>query len=451
MFFQTNDWVFCKADAFTPEIQAKFELRNIKKVNEMRRNRGAARWKMESITKMPDTIATYHKDKTTNLVRVPLGIAGFPGMIKDYTPTTISAVIPSTFYTPYGYQKDAVNELTKTRYGLLHAATSTGKTIMGLMIAHHYQVRTLIVCKDKTLMKQFVKAIKNQLWLTVSYEWGTMTKKYKGSINSSSIVVSTIQSIYKVNTKDFSLILLDEIQHFFSDARRKWIWSITSPYMYALTGTPILNNVDNRVFPIYIWPTTKCVAEIIVPNYVQVPTSFQFDMFNDTAFHELLADLYQDEERNYIIVKTIIATLNGWKGLVFCQHTEHAMAVAKSLNESGIETHILIWEVKEDERDRITEYVKNATTPQMIVGNVDIIGTGYDLPELSRAYLTTAIRFTGKIEQYLGRIVRKHPTKPQPVFYDFVDLDQPLLASQARDRFKTYRKAFPTWKTSIYI
>jgi superfamily II DNA or RNA helicase len=107
--------------------------------------------------------------------------------------------------------------------------------------------------------------------------------------------------------------------------------------------------------------------------------------------------------------------------------------------------------VKADERERVTEYVKNATTPQMIVGNVDIIGTGYDLPELSRAYLTTSIRFTGRIEQYLGRIIRKHPTKPQPIFYDFTDLDQPLLDSQARDRYKTYRKAFPTGKTSIYL
>lgn len=43
------------------------------------------------------------------------------------------------------------------------------------------------------------------------------------------------------------------------------------------------------------------------------------------------------------------------------------MAVAKSLTESGIETHILIGEVKADERERIKEYVKNATTPQIIV------------------------------------------------------------------------------------
>jgi hypothetical protein len=82
----------------------------------MRRNRGAQRWKLESIAKMPDSIATYYKDKTTNLVRVPLGIAGFPGMVIDYTPNTIPAVIPPTLYTPYDYQTEAVNKLIETRY-----------------------------------------------------------------------------------------------------------------------------------------------------------------------------------------------------------------------------------------------------------------------------------------------------------------------------------------------
>lgn len=445
MFFQTDDWVFCKADAFTPQIQAKFELKNIKKVKAVRMNMWGAH-------KLPDVIATYQKDKATSLVRVPLGIAGFSGMVTQYTPTLIQAQIPTSSFTPYYYQTEAVSKLLSNRYGLLHASTGSGKTLMAMMIAERYQVRTLIVCKDLTLMRQFVADIKTQLALTVEYVGGTMTKKYKDSIDSTAIVVSTIQSIDKVNTKDFSLIILDEVHTYLgADARREWVWSLTNPYVYGLTGTPIVNDVDDRVFPIYLWPTTKCEVLHITPSYAQVPTGFEFDLFDIADFHELKSAMYQDEERNDLIVKTVIATLNNWKGLVFTEYTEHAMAVAKSLTESGIETHILIGEVKADERERIKEYVKNATTPQIIVWSVKIIGTGFDLPELSRAYLTTSIRFKWELQQYLGRIIRKHTTKPQPIFYDFVDFDQPLLASQAKDRFKTYRKVFPTGKTSIYI
>lgn len=47
----------------------------------------------------------------------------------------------------------------------------------------------------------------------------------------------------------------------------------------------------------------------MTPDYVQVPTSFQFDLFDVTDFHELKAALYQDEERNELIARTVIATL----------------------------------------------------------------------------------------------------------------------------------------------
>lgn len=174
--------------------------------------------------KLPDNITTYQKDKTTNLVRVPLGIAGFSGMVTDYTPTTIPTIIPTSSFTPYSYQTEAVNKLISNRYGLLHASTGSGKTLMAMMIANHYQVRTLIVCKDLTLMKQFVADIKTQLGLTVEYIGGTITKKYKDSIDSTAIVVSTIQSIDKVNTNDFSLVILDEVHTYLgADARREWV------------------------------------------------------------------------------------------------------------------------------------------------------------------------------------------------------------------------------------
>lgn len=46
---------------------------------------------------------------------------------------------------------------------MLHATTGSGKTIMAMMIAQSYNVRTLIVVKDKTLLKQFITDIQEKL------------------------------------------------------------------------------------------------------------------------------------------------------------------------------------------------------------------------------------------------------------------------------------------------
>ena len=36
-----------------------------------------------------------------------------------------------------------------------------------------------------------------------------------------------------------------------ADARREWIGSLSAEYQYGLTGTPVVNNVDNDVFKIH--------------------------------------------------------------------------------------------------------------------------------------------------------------------------------------------------------
>lgn len=75
----------------------------------------------------------------------------------------------------------------------------------------------------------------------------------------------------------------------------------------------------------------------------------------------------------------------------------------------------------------------------------DIYGNDdrFDLPELSYGILTTCEKFTSNIQQYIGRIIRAHPTKPAPVFYDITDNLQYLLKNQARSRKETFTRTFP--------
>jgi len=91
----------------------------------------------------------------------------------------------------------------------------------------------------------------------------------------------------------------------------------------------------------------------------------------------------------------------------------------------------------------VKKEAKEYTGACMIVGSTQVVWTGFDFPELSRAYLATTTRFKWDLLQYVWRIIRKHPTKPQPIFYDFVDQFVWVLQSQSRDRLKAYRDNFP--------
>ncbi len=401
--------------------------------------------------KLPDNIDCFKVNKESNEVSVPLGIAWFIDIPRDLT--IIHADIPQFINVkPYDYQVEAVKSLTKKPYWMLHATTGSGKTIMAMMIAQSYNVRTLIVVKDKTLLKQFITDIQEKLWVNPNYYGWTMDKDYKKSINTDVIAVTTIQSAEKVDLSQFSLVILDEVHTMLgSDKRREWVGSIKAPYMYGLTGTPIINDMDNRVFNIYVWPTTKCDVVNMTPDYCQVFTGFEYDLDDIKDFHLLKASLYGDYDRNSMIVNTILDTIWQGKWVVFTEHVEHAKYLKEKLESHGIETHLMIGQVHQDERKRITQYVKDAKWPQLIIGSVQVVGTGFDLSELSRAYLTTSTRFKWDLLQFLWRIIRKHPTKQHPVFYDFCDINCPILYSQSTSRARAYKQAFQNWKISTYF
>ena len=445
MFFQNSKWIFIEHREFS-RVMHKFLLNNPAKQK-------AIAMRMWGADKLPDYIKCYKEIKHEWLVKVPLGIAWFIDIDRDNAGNIPVVSIPEFIWvTPYDYQKEAIASLIRKPYGLLHATTGSGKTIMAIMLAQFYQTRTLIVVKDKTLLKQFVVDIQTMLGITPNYCGWTMTKKYKDSINTDVIELTTIQSAEKVDTKRYWLIILDEVHtYLWSDKRREWVGNLTCQYMYGLTWTPVINDVDSRVFNIYIWPSTVCNITNVTPDYCQIYSEFEYYLDDIKKFHELKAELYNDQLRNNLIVDTVCDTIGQSKWLIFTDHVNHAKLLQEELNKRWIETHILIGEVHQDERKRITEYVKEAKGPQVIVGSVQIIWTGFNLPELSRAYLTTTTRFKWDLLQYIGRIIRPHPTKPQPIFYDFVDINTSILESQSNSRVKEFKKAFPKGKITQSI
>lgn len=66
------------------------------------------------------------------------------------------------------------------------------------------------------------------------------------------VTVCSIESRDKLNMQDYGCILLDECDTYLaSDERRKWLLSLSPEYMYALTGTVQVNDMEDSVFKLY--------------------------------------------------------------------------------------------------------------------------------------------------------------------------------------------------------
>jgi len=92
------------------------------------------------------------------------------------------------------------------------------------------------------------------------------------------------------------------------------------------------------------------------------------------------------------------------------------------------------------ERARIVGDVRNRKV-QILISTLSLIGEGFDAPNLTALFLTTPIKFKGRLIQTCGRILRPEKNK-NPRIYDFRDTNVKLLRYGGINRDKIYKD---TW------
>lgn len=441
MYLRNDDGCYIHESQFGQYIP-EFTLKNLKKTYQIKL------WNIWAARKMPDVIKCYSKE--WEWYKVPAGISGY--LPSKFHTVYDNKVIehPALSRVSYDYQEQAIQELTSRSVWLLHASTGSGKTQMICDITNRLKRNTLIVVQNLTQMAQIVDDIYKILWVIPTQISG---KKVWAKVQTTwyeYITVCSIDSRDKVNPSDYWLILLDEADcYLWSDDRREWVGSLSPEYLYALTWTIKINHVDDKVFKLFYWPNTTLKLHHLTPDYVQVPTQFQYILDDMKDFHELKEALYSSEERNSIILDLVTNRCKWRKWIVFCEYIEHAKYIERSLTSRGIKTFLLIWEVAKEDRERIRQEAKEYKGDVCLVGSVKILWRWFDLPELSYGILTTCEKFSSNILQYVGRIIRAHNEKLNPIFYDLVDQFQYMLNNQAKSRIGTYKKTFPDGKTFI--
>ena len=169
---------------------------------------------------------------------------------------------------------------------------------------------TLIVVQNLSQMAQMVDDIRGILQVQVTEVSGKVASKRKMDTWYPHITVCSIDSRDKIDPKDYGLILLDEADCYLgSDERREWVGSLSPEFMYALTGTVKINDMDDSVFELYYGPTTRLEMLHLTPHYVQVLSNFRYQLDDMSEFHELKAALYSDEDRNRLVITTVAGAI----------------------------------------------------------------------------------------------------------------------------------------------
>ncbi|RJQ56447.1 MAG: ATP-dependent helicase, partial [Desulfobacteraceae bacterium] len=115
-------------------------------------------------------------------------------------------------------------------------------------------------------------------------------------------------------------------------------------------------------------------------------------------------------------------------------HCETLRAILK--NNFGTPSTVLTGDIGTRDRQEIVDRL-NKGEIRTLIATGQLIGEGFDCKALSTLFLSTPIKFSGRVLQYLGRVLRPAPGKDRAKVYDYID-PVGVLQAAAKSRARVY-------------
>ena len=156
----------------------------------------------------------------------------------------------------------------------------------------------------------------------------------------------------------------------------------------------------------------------------------------------MLSELTADTDRNVLIASDVAQeTLNcGGICLVLSDRKAHCENLQSLLKyRFKIDSELLTGDLNLSERQKVIERL-NQNKVDVVIATGQLIGEGFDCKNLSTLFLATPISFSGRVLQYLGRVLRPAPGKKMARVFDYIDIHVETLTKAAQSRQRVYRQ-----------
>ena len=348
------------------------------------------------------------------------------------------------------FQQKAVDEMLARDFGTLSSATGSGKTIMALYMIARRRQPTLIVVHTRELAAQWTERIES--FLGILPENIGMIGGGKKAVGDR-ITVALVQSLYKCVEEiagHVGFLIVDECHRCPSRTFTEAVTGFDSRYMLGLSATPWrrdklsklifwhLGDVHHEVDKAHLVETGHVLkAEVILRE-----TSFKpfYDPVNE--YSKMLSELTADTDRNVLIASDVARETKNSDGICLVlsdrkAHCENLQALLKY--RFKLDTELLTGDLGQAERQFVIKRL-NQKKASVVIATGQLIGEGFDCKNLSTLFLATPVSFSGRVLQYLGRVLRPAPGKDKARVFDYVDIHVDILVKGAKSRQRIYRQ-----------
>jgi len=347
------------------------------------------------------------------------------------------------------FQQKAVDLILPKEFGTLSAPTASGKTVMALyMIAKRGQP-ALIILHTKELAFQWVNRIGEFLGISedeVGFIGGGKKKKI-----GEKITVALVQTLYKCAaevSKEIGFLIVDECHRSPSRTFTEAVTAFDSRYMLGLSATPWRRD---KLSDLIYWHLGDLHYEMDSASLIEqghilqaevIIRETEFKPFFDpvSEYSKMLSELTSDDKRNLLIASDIEKETHRNQGILLVlsdrkKHCEMLQSILKY--KFHVHAEVLTGDLSTIQRKAVMERLNNGEV-KVLIATGQLIGEGFDCKDLSTLFIATPIKFSGRVIQYLGRILRPAPGKKDARVFDYVDVHVGPLKWAAIARQKVY-------------
>ncbi len=346
------------------------------------------------------------------------------------------------------FQQQAALAMLAKEFGILNAATGAGKTVIALHMIAQRRQPSVIVVHTKELAAQWTDRIST--FLNIDNEQVGFIGGGKLKIGDQ-ITVAMVQSLYKCAddvAEKTGFLVIDECHRCPSRTFTEAVTAFDSKYMLGLSATPFRRD---KLSKLIFWHLGDVHHEmdkkrliskghILKAEVVFRETDFKPYYDPVSQYSKMLSELTADTQRNLLIATDVANEAKKSEGicLVLSDRKAHCESLHALLKfKFNMSADFLTGDLSVSERQIVLDRLNNHEI-KILVATGQLIGEGFDCKYLSTLFFATPIRFSGRVLQYLGRILRPAADKSRARVFDYVDVNVDVLTAAARARQRVY-------------
>jgi superfamily II DNA or RNA helicase len=346
-------------------------------------------------------------------------------------------------------QSEAVDSLLFQDYGVLCAPTGFGKTVVAAAVIAARKRNTLILVHRTRLAEQWRDRLREFLDLPDDYVKVIGADKTKAS---GTIDVALFQSLFRKGVvhnlvANYGHVIVDECHHVSAFSFEQVLKQVRATFVLGLTATPIRQDGRHPIIHMQCGPIRHRVDERAESSrhgfehtLIVRETSLVIENAHNKAIYEIYATLVDDDERNDLISKDVLqAVQEGRIPLVLSERKRHLELLKDRLEPHVDNCALLVGGMGKKRTIRALESFEGSRR-SVLLATGKLIGEGFDHPRLDTLFLTFPVSWKGIVQQYVGRLHRRHSGKEEVRVYDYADVQVPVLAASFRRRRKSYER-----------